>query len=164
MPVLTPESTSATMKRLGIEMTFEKGIRAELPQSLADRFGWRELADSVAAVYERLPEPERAKTVLVGENYGEAGALEYYGPALSLPRVISGHNSYWMWGPGQPADVYIVVGNPRARLEEIFEDVREGTRTSNGWQMNYERDRPIWVCRRAKVKLAEVWPAVKLFV
>jgi 4-amino-4-deoxy-L-arabinose transferase-like glycosyltransferase len=164
MPVLSPAATSASMKRLGIEMAFENGVRADLPQSLADRFGWRELADSVAAVYERLPNPERAKTVLVGENYGEAGALEYYGRAHHLPRVISGHNSYWIWGPGQPADVYIIVGNPRSRLEQIFEDVREGARTYQGWQMNYERHAPIWVCRKPKVPLSELWPEAKEFI
>jgi hypothetical protein len=164
MPVLSPASTSAMVRRLGIEMAFEKGIRAELPQTLADRFGWKELADSVAAVYDRLPDPEKARTVLAGENYGEAGALEYYGPARGLPRVISGHNSYWVWGPGPPADVYIIVGNPRARLEQLFGDVQEGTRTYSGWQMDYERDVPIWVCRRPKVTLAEVWPGAKMFI
>jgi hypothetical protein len=164
MPVLTPESTSKLMKRLGIEMTFEQGIRAELPQTLADRCGWRELADSVAVVYARLPEGERAKTVLAGENYGETGALEYYGPERGLPRVISGHNSYWFWGPGEAAEVYIIVGNPRSRLEQIFEDVQEGARTSSGWQMSYERNAPIWVCRKPKVSLLDVWPEVKLFI
>jgi hypothetical protein len=145
-------------------MTFERGIRAELPQTLADRFGWKELADSVSAVVARLPEREREKTVLVGQNYGQAGALEYYGRARGLPRVISGHNSYWIWGPGPPADVYIIVGNPRARLEEIFEEVREGGRTFSGWQMDYERNEPIWVCRRPKVPLSDFWPEARMFI
>ncbi len=164
IPVLTPGATAATMRRLGIEMAFEKGIRAELPQSLADRCGWSELSDSVAAVYDRLPERERRSAVLVGENYGEAGALEYYGRARGLPRVISGHNSYWVWGPGRPAEVYVAVGNSRSGLEQVFGDVQEGTRTGSGWQMNYERRVPIWVCRRLKVALSDAWPAAKMFI
>lgn len=163
-PILSPERTSALMARLGIELTFEKGIRADLPQTLADRCGWEELADSVAAVYGRLPAQEQSTTVLAGENYGQAGSLEYYGPARHLPRVISGHNSYWAWGPGQPADVYIIVGNPRSRLEQIFGDIREGSRTSSGWQMDYERDVPIWICRQPKIGLSEVWPDAKMFI
>jgi 4-amino-4-deoxy-L-arabinose transferase-like glycosyltransferase len=163
-PVLSPSSTAEYIQRIGMEPNFEKGVRAKLPQNFADRFGWKELADSVAAVIQRLPEQERHSVILAGENYGDAGALEYYGHSLNFPQVISGHNSYWLWGPGEKAEVLIMVGNSRSRMEELFYDVQEGTRASTGWQMNYECNRPIWICRKPKLSTAEIWPKAKMFI
>jgi hypothetical protein len=164
LPVMSPSSTAEYLQRIGMQTNFEKGVSAKLPQNFADRFGWKELADSVEAVIQRLPERERNSVILAGQNYGEAGALEYYGRSLHFPQVISGHNSYWLWGSGKKVEVLIVVGNSRSRMEELFYDVQEGTRTSTGWQMNYECDCPIWVCRKPKMPLAEIWPKAKMFI
>jgi Dolichyl-phosphate-mannose-protein mannosyltransferase len=164
LPILSPQRTVEYMQRHGIQTNFERGISSPLPQNLADRIGWKELADSVAAAVQRLPENERNSVVLVGQNYGEAGALEYYGRAHHLPRVISGQNSYWMWGPGSAADVYIVIGNSRSRMQQLFNNVHECGHTSDGLQMNYECHRSIWICRDPKVCLEEVWLAAKIFI
>jgi hypothetical protein len=164
LPVMSPSATSDYIQKIGMQPSFEKGVSAKLPQNLADRFGWKELADSVAAVIQRLPELERHSVVLAGQNYGDAGALEYYGRSLNFPKIISGHNSYWLWGPGEQAAILIIVGNPRSRMEELFYDVQEGTRASTGWQMNYECNRPIWICRKPKMPLTEIWPKAKMFI
>ncbi len=105
LPVMSPSSTAEYLQKIGMQTSFEKGVTAKLPQNFADRFGWKELADSVAAVIQRLPEQERNSVVLAGQNYGEAGALEYYGRSMEFPQVISGHNSYWLWGAGEQAEV-----------------------------------------------------------
>ena len=49
-----------------------------------------------------LPAEDRAKACVFGQNYGEAGAMEYFGPG-SGPAAgdLCRHNSYWLWGPGQ---------------------------------------------------------------
>ena len=164
LSIMSPSSAVQYLQQHGMQTNFEKGISAELPQLLADRFGWKELADSVGVVVHRIPEVDPHSIVLVGQNYGEAGAMEYYGRSLKLPRVISGHNSYWLWGPGEQAEVYIVIGDSRSRMEQLLNDVQEGTRTSNGWQMNYERNLPIWICRKPKIHLEEFWPAAKMFI
>jgi 4-amino-4-deoxy-L-arabinose transferase and related glycosyltransferases of PMT family len=164
LPVMSPSSTAEYLQRIGMQPSFEKGVSAKLTQNFADRFGWKELADSVDAVIQRLPERESGSVLLAGENYGDAGALEYYGRSLNFPQVISGHNSYWLWGAGKEVEVLIMVGNPRSRMEELFNDVQEGTRASTGWQMNYECNRPIWICRKPKMPLAEIWPKTKMFI
>jgi hypothetical protein len=163
-PVMSPSGTANYIQKIGMQPSFEKGISAKLPQNLADRFGWKELADSVASVIQKLPEQERKSAVLIGQNYGHAGALEYYEKSWQWPRVISGHNSYWLWGPGEQAEVYIIIGRSRSDLEKSFEDIQLISSTSSGWQMNYECNRPIWVCRKPKVKIADVWEKIKMFI
>ena len=164
LPLLKPQQESYYMKTIGMEPDHEKGISGLLPQNLADRIGWKEFTGSVTDVYRHLPEAERGKTVVVGRNYGEAGALEYYSRSIGLPRVISTHNSYWMWGPGEPAEVYLVIGDSRERLMQLFNEVLEGGRTPSGWQMDYECKRPIWICRHPKKIIAEVWPEFKTYI
>jgi hypothetical protein len=68
-----------------------------LPQYFADEFGWREAVEKVAVVYRGLPERDRRPCAIYAQNYGEAGAIDYFGRRLGLPPAISAHNSYWMW-------------------------------------------------------------------
>ena len=88
-----------------------------LPQYYADMFGWREMAAKVAAIYNALPPEERAKAVFFGRNYGEAAAIDVFGPPLGLPPAVSGHNNYFLWGPqGHDGSVVITLGGKRAEL------------------------------------------------
>ena len=110
LPVLPAERVPAYLARLGI--TVESGERhrkGALPQHFADMFGWPTLADDVAHVVAALTPAERASARIFTQNYGEAGALEYYGPARRLPPVVSGHNAYWYWGPGSDAGGPLIV-------------------------------------------------------
>src|SRR5690606_3117444 len=85
--------------------------------NFAEQVGWPELAAQVAAVYQALPEAERVRTAIYANNYGEAGAINRYGPALGLPTAISGVNSYWARGYGDvPPRALIVLG---ANAEDI---------------------------------------------
>ena len=94
----------------------EKKEMGRLPQFYADMLGWPGFTDAVAGVVETLDPEERAKAVVYVGNYGEAGALEHFGRGRGLPPIVSGHNSYWLWGPGNPdADVVVrVTGDPDA--------------------------------------------------
>ena len=67
---------------------------------MAGQFGWREMAAKVSGVYRALPPEQRAKAVFYGRDYGEASAVNIYGTALHGPAAISGHNNYYLWGPG----------------------------------------------------------------
>ena len=97
------------------------------PQHFADMFGWRELVDSVRVVYSSLSPEEQSRCVIFGQNYGEAGAIDVLGRETGLPRALSGHNSYWFWGPGDwSGEVIIVIGSQREDLEELFIGGRGG--------------------------------------
>jgi len=126
----------------------------------ADMFGWPALADQVAAVYGGLPADQRASTVILAGNFGEAGAIDEYGPALRLPRAASGHLSYWLWGPAQAAPkTVIAVGLPRDSLVTECGDVRQvGVIDMPYGIHNEEYGRPIFVCTQPKLSLADWWP------
>ncbi len=141
--------------------TGERQAVGRLPQFYADMLGWRELARSVAQVYASLPAEDRAHAAIFGQNYGQAGAIDFFGPGLGLPKAISGHNSYYLWGPrGATGEIVIVIGDQRERLEELFESVELGASYSCADCMPYEARKSIWVCRFSKVPVDEMWPQV----
>ncbi|WP_350274510.1 glycosyltransferase family 39 protein [Kribbella sp. HUAS MG21] len=132
-----------------------------------EQFGWPELTATVAGVYDGLPEEERARAVIVAGNYGQAAALERYGPAYGLPAVYSGNNAYASWGrPPEEADVVIVLGAPRdgRPLEWTRSACRSLTmvgRTGNAagiW--NSEAERPVWLCRGPDRSWEQLWPTI----
>ena len=168
LPVLPVPAFVAYSRALGqkpADSAQERPELAELPQHFADMFGWDDLARAVSAVYQKLPAAERAGARVFAQNYGEAGALEFFRGRHPLPVVISPHNNYWYWGPG-PDDggTFIVIGGRREDLHAAFESVEEAGRTRCEYCMPFERDQPLYVARRWKVSLSAVWPRLKRFI
>jgi hypothetical protein len=166
LPVLPPGRLVAYLGALGYrEPKTERHRTALLPQGYADMFGWEEMAAGVARAYRALSAEERAVCAIYASNYGEAGAIDYYGRRWGLPRAISGHNSYWLWGPGRDTiGVVIVIGDSREDVESSFESVTEVGRTHCRWCMPYEDDLPIFVGRRPKFTVRELWPRTKEYI
>jgi hypothetical protein len=165
-PVLSVEGYVSYAARLGLApQPSERHELGRLPQHFADMHGWRELAEEVARVYHALPAEDRARARVFGQNYGEAGAIDYFGPALGLPAALSGHNSYFLWGPGDwTGELLIVLGDRREGLLELFESVELAGRTDCGDGMPYEDELPVWVCRRLRLPVAELWPSLRRYI
>jgi hypothetical protein len=163
LPVLPVTTYLAYAEALGIEPSTSENLElAELPQFYADRFGWQEKAAAVARIYQALPPEDRAVAAIFGHNYGRAGAIDYFGRELGLPYAISTHNSYWVWGPrGYSGEVVIVLGGDGEDLEERFESVELAGRVQCRYCMPYENDLPIYLCRRLKLSLPELWQLSK---
>jgi len=166
VPLLPPETFIQYTEALGFRPTTgERSDAGALPQYLADRFGWEEMAAAVARVYQSLPPEDRARCSLGASNYGEAGALEFFGPRYGgLPRVLCAHNNYWLWGVGDaPHEVLIMVGESRERMLELYDEVTEAARTNALYAMPYENDQPILICRKPKRPLGDkdVWAQAK---
>ena len=144
----------------------ESAESGALPQILADQFGWVELADTFAEYYNRLPAGDKAKACIVAGNYGEAGALEFFGPARGLPPVVSGHNSYFIWGPGGcTGEVILYYGYGTEReLRSSFESVEWLGFTHCQYCMPYENNRSIYLCKGIKRSLEEIWVEMKEFI
>jgi len=164
-PLLASEDYVAYSARLGIAPRAEENHdMGRLPQFFADRIGWPELAATVAQVFATLTPEEREHACIFGHNYGQAGAIDFYGPALGLPKAISGHNSYFLWGPrGCRGDVVVVIDGDRDDLEEVFESVALATVYTCQDCMPYENDKPIWVCRRLRLPFESLWPRVRSY-
>src|ERR1700736_3423226 len=90
-------------------------------KDFADMYGWPDLVDQVTTVYQRLPLSDRASVMILASNYGEAGALDFYGHGL--PPVVSAHLTYYYWAPAHMSpSPLIVVGYSREYLATIFGD------------------------------------------
>jgi 4-amino-4-deoxy-L-arabinose transferase-like glycosyltransferase len=166
IPLLPVEKLIAYQRFLGLApVAAERSRLGPLPQHFADRFGWEELTAAVAEVYGSLSPGEKDTALLVTSNYGEAGALRYFGPRHGLPRAVSQHNSYFLWGPGTDrADVVITVGMSVEDVQDTFESVTVAGRFESPYAMPYETRAPILVCRGLKVPLAEAWARGKRFI
>lgn len=111
-----------------------------------EEIGWPELVESVAQVRDRLPAADRASLGVLASNYGEAGALSLYGPAYGLPTVISGVNSFYARGFGNPPPRHeIVLGLPAKFLQENFGACTVVARVWNRYGVDNEetRDHPV---------------------
>ena len=132
-----------------------------LPQDYADMLGWEAQAEAVGQVYHALPLPERNQAVIVAGNYGEAGAIDFFGPRYGLPGAICPCGSYWFFGPGdKPGEVVITIGPSREDLEPFFDSLQVATKVTNQWAVEEERDLTIFVARRPRGTLQEVWPTL----
>lgn len=126
----------------------------------ADTVGWPGLVDQVAAVYYSLPAAERRDATIVASNYGEAGALDLYGPARGLPPPISTHMTYYFWKPAHVDDrTVIVVGYPADDVRRVFADVEPvATITMPDGVRNEEVGQPILIARQPRVPIDQLWP------
>jgi hypothetical protein len=147
------------------EVKTERDSTARLPQNYADMFGWDTLATTVAHIYYALPEAERGNCAILAGNYGEAGAIDYYGPALGLTKAIGGHNSYFYWGPRQySGECVILFGEGSEDHKNYFSDVQQVATVSNPLGMPSEQNVAIYLCRKPKAPLGELWPHFKLII
>jgi hypothetical protein len=163
IPVLSPDGFLRYQSALGLAPKhYENNTVGAMPQYYSDRFGWENMAAVVASVYEELTDEEKASCLIVGGNYGEAGAINYYGPRFGLPGAVSTHNSHFLWGPGNSDPrALIIIGGSLERVESLFEEVREAARVHSTYGMPYESDLPIWVVRGPKADLDETWRQAK---
>jgi hypothetical protein len=163
LPILSVPHFLAYEHTLGIEQQkFEHSAQGVLPQLYADMFGWDELAQRVAAYYHTLSPEEQQETAIFVNNYGDGGAIDFFGPRYGLPKAIGGHQSYWLWGPrnytGESVIVlgeghestmqadcasYSIVGNARTPLSRPEE-----------WN-------PIYHCRGLRLNFQTDWPQLK---
>lgn len=134
--------------------------------NFAEQIGWPELTAQVAAVYHALPPDERAHTAIFANNYGEAGAINLYGPRYGLPRAISAVNSYWYLGYGEvaPTTVIVLGDTPEGSADTPATCTVAGqTRIPHGVQ-NEESGHPdIILCRDFTVPTSRLWPSMPSF-
>jgi len=162
-PLVSEDRYVRYASALGFAPSADENHRmGRLPQFFADMHGWREMAEAVARVVGTLPADERSRACVYGNNYGEAGAVDYYREELGLPPAISGHNSYWLWGPGPcTGAVMVIVGGDREDHLRNFATVEDAGTFRCADCMPYESDLTLWVARGLSVPLAQAWAGAK---
>jgi len=167
VPVFSPDEFLVYMKTLPFKLPVMEHAhaRAALPQWYADQFGWNEIVAEAAVAYNRLAPSERADCGIFAQDYGQAGAIDFLGARYGLPQSLSGHQTWWLWGPrGYSGNCLIVLDDRREVLERLWEQVEYvGTSADNPYAL--EKEIPVFICRRAKFAklgtLAALWPRLK---
>ncbi|WP_084703689.1 ArnT family glycosyltransferase [Phaeacidiphilus oryzae] len=136
-----------------------------LDEPAGETVGWPVYVRQVAAVYRALPVAERSGAIVLTRNYGEAGAVDYFGPALGLPPAYSGHNGFYDWGPPpDSARTAVVIGfqHQPGLLRGAFGDCRQVARLENGLHLdNDEQHTPLWICTGRRASWPALWPGFK---
>jgi hypothetical protein len=162
MPILPPKTFIRYSKLLHFgPPAIENFKLGPLPQVFADRFGWEDMTAEVARVYHSLPPEVRLKTAIFGANYGEAGAIDLFGPKYGLPPAISGHQNYFLWGPRDYTGESVIVMHVDPQdLEQKFASVQKVGHVDNPYSMPFEHF-DIYYCQGPKRPLSEIWPQLK---
>lgn len=135
------------------------GGTLRLPQDYADMLGWEDRVRAVARIYASLDPVRRTKAVIIAGNWGEAGALDFFGPRHSLPGVISPSGRYWFFGPGKKrAEVAVTIGIREEDLRRYCGKVTAAARLTNAWTVREEQDITIYVCEDPATAIQDVWP------
>ena len=162
IPLLPVETYIRYAKALHMQQpAIENHQLGPLPQIFADQFGWEEMAAAVARVYNNLPPEVRAKTAIFGQNYGQAGAIDLFGPKYGLPRAISGHQNYFFWGPRDyTGESMIILDDRPERLAQLFDHFEKVARVEHPYSMPYQHF-DVFYCRGLRGSLQELWPQIK---
>jgi hypothetical protein len=169
-PLAIPIFPLNTLSRYSQAFSFarvqtERDSTAQLSQLFADELPWQSIAQHISTVYHSLPPAEQADCAILGGNYGEAGAIDYYGPAMGLPKAVSGHNSYYDWGSRDYSGSCVIIFGERAReFTQYFGDVRLAATIRNRDAMPAEQAVEVFVCRRPVATLKELWPHFRLII
>jgi hypothetical protein len=164
VPVLSPDHFISYVRTLPFKLPVMEHMheRAVLPQWYADQFGWQEIVDEAAVAWNQIPASERSDCAIFAQDYGQAGAIDFLGRRAGLPSALSGHQTYFLWGPrGYSGACMIILGDHRARLAQLYDDVQYvGTSSDNPYAL--ETGIAVWICRGPKFgTLAQLWPQLK---
>ncbi|HZQ24408.1 MAG TPA: glycosyltransferase family 39 protein [Terriglobales bacterium] len=162
LPILPVDKVVPYSEALGIKNTrTETHHSGPLPQHFGDEFGWPEMVAAVASVYNAMPADDRAKTAILAGNYGEAGAIDFFGARYGLPKSISAHQNYYFWGPRNYTGESLILLQWSLRgAREWCRDVQIGPRLDPYWAMEEEHYN-ILICHGFKEPLSEAWPELK---
>ena len=144
------------------------GWTSKVNPPLAQSIGWPQLVSTVRTVWDALPPRQRASAVIFTADYGEASAINVLGQGTGLPAAVSGHNTYWWWGPGNPHATTVVAVNPGPRdvayLRQFFTSVRAVATLSNPYRIhNGEYAGQVYLCTGPRLPWGQLWPRLRSY-
>jgi hypothetical protein len=165
LPILPLDAAAAYAKFWDVDQVqVERQPSGKLPQMYADMMGWPQQAETVAGVFRSLSLEDQSRVAILARNYGQAGAIDYFGAALGLPRTISGHNNYYLWGPQQyTGEIVIAVGMPLDTLKPLFDQIEQAATINYEYAIPEENNLPVYICRKPKMTLQQAWSRLKFY-
>jgi hypothetical protein len=147
----------------GIKM--EKHPEGLVPQHFADMLGWDTLVQTLARANGTLSPSEQRDAVILTRDYGQASAVDFLGPQYGLPRAISGHNNYYLYGTrGASGNVVLAIGFDETKLRSEFGSVVRVATYHDDYVLPDFNNLPIYKCTRPIEPLSAWWPAVKRYI
>jgi hypothetical protein len=138
-------------KKYGAEgaLQWEDGRIHQLPQDYADMIGWKELGLTVAKTYHSLSKEDKSRSAIYAENYGEAGAIKYYGKEQNLPEPVCFNGSFLFWAPDSlNINTLIYVNDDTSDISSYFHTVEKVGSITNIYAR--ESGLPIFLCQGPK--------------
>ncbi len=139
----------------------------QVHDNFREQLGWPELVESVSQIHSTLSQEEGSPVGILAGNYGEAGAINLYGPAYGLPQAISAINSHWLRGYGEnPPQTLIVLGYSQEEAGQLFEQCSVAGRITNRYGVENEETlyhEEIFVCRGTRKPWPEMWAEMRRF-
>jgi len=167
LPILPPGTLASYQHELHLgSQPQEQGDTGEaVPPTFADMLGWHDFVRQVARAYDALQPRERASTSILVDNYGEAAALDVYGPTYSLPPALSGHNQYFFWGlRGQHRANLLRVQSHPDKLKPYCAVMTVLGTTKSRYARSFENGKAIAFCRNVHPSLLKLWPSLRSFI
>jgi len=161
-PILPVETYIAYARALHFQPPrIETHKMGPLPQIYADQFGWKKMAETIAGVYNKLSPEDKHRCAIFGQNYGQAGAIDFFGAKMGLPNALTGHQSYYYWGPrGYTGECMIVMDDRPERLSQLFDRYEKVATVYHPYSMPYQHF-DVYLCRGLHWPLEEIWPQLK---
>lgn len=163
IPLLSIPTYIAYTKRFGIQQEkFENQPESLLPQIFADMVGWEDRVKLVADYVHSLPPEEQRVTAIGASNYGDAGAVDLFGPKYGLPKAISTANNYWIWGPREYNGESLILmdeDSPENYVEHC-RSFRTVARPNDPYARPDENF-PVYHCVGLTPSLHSLWPSLK---
>jgi hypothetical protein len=145
-------------KNFGLEnaLRWEDGRIHPLPQDYADMIGWEELANVVIKTYHSLSDAEKGRCVIYAENYGQAGAIKYYGKKHGLPEPASFNETFLFWAPDSVDFTTLIYVNDEVdEISYFFGEVQKAGEITNPFAR--ETGLPVYLCRHPRSDFFEFY-------
>jgi hypothetical protein len=161
--IVPPDRLAVALRALGLtELTVDVTESSPLPQHFAQMFHGVAVVRAVNEAYAGLPATDRERVAVLTGHFGEAGAINVLGRPVGLPRAIGTHVSYWLWGPGDATgEVLIVLSDSESELRQRWAEVERVAAIDCPYCMPYLTRKSIYVVRRPRLPLSEIWRDLK---
>ena len=137
---------------------------SEVHDLFTEQIGWQDMVKTIGDIYAGLPAEEKARSGILTQENDEAAALNLYGGEYGLPKAISGSDTFWLRGYGNPPpETLIIVGIEHPYIDLFFEQCTMAGTVTNSYGIKNDLTNPsgIYVCRKARLLWPEIWKRIK---